>query len=76
MPYKREASMTDPNKFFSLRPNGIGQLNVSIKPDRVQEIAEALEKIIRITAQTNKSEIVCDALVAYAASLQADTKKR
>ncbi len=67
--------MTDPNKLFSLRSNGIGQLNVSIKPERVQEVAEALETIIRATAQTNKSEIVCDAILAYAASLRTDKRK-
>lgn len=62
-------------KFFSIRENGIGQLNVSIKPARVQEVAEALETIIRMTAQTNKSEIVCAALIAYADSLRARSKK-
>ncbi len=71
----REARMADPNRFFSMRANGIGQLNVSIKPERVEEIAEALEAIIRTTAQTNKSEIVCDAILAYAVSLKADKKK-
>ncbi len=67
--------MADPKRFFSLRANGIGQLNVSIKPERVNEVAEAIESIIRATAQTNKSEIVCDALIAYAASLR-DSAKR
>jgi hypothetical protein len=67
--------MADPRKFFSVRENGIGQLNVSIKPQRVQEVAEAIETIIRATAQTNKSEIVCDALIAYAASLRDEDKK-
>jgi len=68
--------MTNPRSFFSVRKNGIGQLNISIKPQRVQEVAEAMETIIRTTAQTNKSEIVCDALIAYANSLQDASKKR
>ena len=66
--------MADPKKFFSVRDTGIGQLNVSIKPERLDEIAVALERIIRSTAQTNKSEIVCDAIVAYAESLQTQKK--
>lgn len=66
--------MADPKKFFSVRDSGIGQLNVSIKPERLNEIAEALELIIRTTAQTNKSEIVCDAILAYAAGLSQKSK--
>lgn len=67
--------MIDPHKFLSIRESGIGQLNVSIKPERVQEVAEAIETIVRATAQTNKSEIVCDALIAYAASLRDGSKR-
>lgn len=70
-----EEAMADPKKFFSVRDSGIGQLNVSIKPERLDEIADALEVIIRSTAQTNKSEIVCDAIIAYAASFQSHLKK-
>ncbi len=66
--------MADPKRFFSVRETGIGQLNVSIKPERLNEIAEALETIIRATARTNKSEIVCDAILAYAMTLQSSNK--
>jgi hypothetical protein len=51
-------------------------LNVSIKPERLDQLAEALEAIIRATAQTNKSEIVCDAILAYAASVPTKNAKR
>jgi hypothetical protein len=50
-------------------------MNASTETEHGQEAAQAMETIIRATAQTNKPEYVCDVLVACAKSLSAGQRQ-
>ena len=55
--------------------DGVLRLNVSVHPDRVEDVVEALDTIKRLHYDKSKSHAVCEALVSYAKTIiaHADT---
>jgi len=56
------------NRVLNVRPTGQVQLNISVRAEIAQEVADALASLMRLEENLgrSKSEIVCEAIIAYA----------
>ena len=56
--------MTKITDFLNLSSkDGFARISISVKPAKVQEVAEALDALKRINYQKSASEIICDAII-------------
>jgi hypothetical protein len=62
---------------LNIRPTGQIQLNISVRTEIAQEVADALASLMRLEENLgrSKSEIVCEAIIAYAVIKQASDGK-
>ena len=52
--------------YLNIRPDGVAQLNISVKADQAQSLADALEYLkIRGGLTKSKSELAVNAIVTY-----------
>jgi len=56
------------NRVLNVRPTGQVQLNISVRAEIAQEVADSLASLMRLEENLgrSKSEIVCEAIIAYA----------
>ena len=56
------------NRVLNVRPTGQVQLNISVRAEIAQEVADALASLMRLEENLgrSKSEIVCEAIIVYA----------
>ena len=68
--------MTKITDFLNLSSkDGFARISISVKPAKVQEVAEALDTLKRRQYKTSISEIICDAIVFYVSAQAADEKE-
>jgi len=58
--------MVDPKKVLNVRSSKEYQVNVSVKAEYVQPVADAIDYLLRLDPYKSKSELVCEAVIAYA----------
>ncbi|MBU0494894.1 MAG: hypothetical protein KKA73_16980 [Chloroflexi bacterium] len=64
--------MVEISRILNIRPSGQAQLNISVRSEIAQEVANALASLMRLEENLghSKSEIVCEAIIAYAGTKQ------
>ena len=69
--------MVEISRVLNIRPTGQIQLNISVRTEVAQEVADALASLMRLDENLgrSKSEIVCEAIIAYAVVKQASDGK-
>jgi hypothetical protein len=69
--------MVEISRILNIRPTGQIQLNISVRTEIAQEVADALASLMRLEENLgrSKSEIVCEAIIAYAVIKQASDGK-
>ena len=69
--------MVEISRVLNIRPTGQIQLNISVRTEVAQEVADALASLMRLDENLgrSKSEIVCEAIIAYAVVKQASGGK-
>jgi hypothetical protein len=69
--------MVEISRILNIRPTGQIQLNISVRTEIAQEVADALASLMRLDENLgrSKSEIVCEAIIAYAVIKQASDGK-
>ena len=69
--------MVEISRVLNIRPTGQIQLNISVRTEVAQEVADALASLMRLDENLgrSKSEIVCEAIIAYAMVKQASGGK-
>lgn len=72
-----EGAMVEISRVLNIRPTGQIQLNISVRTEVAQEVADALASLMRLDENLgrSKSEIVCEAIIAYAVVKQASGGK-
>lgn len=65
--------MVEISRVLNIRPTGQVQLNISVRTESAQEVADALASLMRLDDNLgrSKSEIICEAIIAYAEAKQA-----
>jgi hypothetical protein len=60
--------MVEISRVLNIRPTGQIQLNISVRTEIAQEVADALASLMRLDDNLgrSKSEIICEAIIAYA----------
>jgi len=58
--------MVDPTKVLNLRRDKEYQVNISVKSEYVQQVADALDFLLRLDPYKSKSELFCQAIIAFA----------
>jgi hypothetical protein len=60
--------MVEIGRVLNIRPTGQIQLNISVRTEIAQEVADALASLMRLDDNLgrSKSEIICEAIIAYA----------
>lgn len=65
--------MVEISRLLNIRPTGQVQLNISVRTESAQEVADALASLMRLDDNLgrSKSEIICEAIIAYAEAKRA-----
>jgi hypothetical protein len=60
--------MVEISRVLNIRPTGQIQLNISVRTEIAQEVADALASLMRLDDNLgrSKSEIICEAIIAHA----------
>jgi hypothetical protein len=66
----KEGIMVDIDKVLSKAPDGGYRLNTYVARDKAQELADALDTLIRLDPYKGKSGWVVDAVIAHAQRLR------
>ncbi len=65
--------MVEISRVLNIRPTGQVQLNISVRAEIAQEVADALASLMRLEENLgrSKSEIICEAIIVYAEAKRA-----
>ena len=61
--------MVEISRLLNIRPTGQVQLNISVRTETAQKVADALASLMRLDDNLgrSKSEIICEAIIASTA---------